>query len=46
MMLLRRWLEGHAREEALCAGGETSEGLQLWVAHSRTVTALTGCSPG
>lgn len=46
MTLLRRWLEGHAWEEVLRARGDTSEGLPLWVAHARAVTALTDCSHG
>ena len=46
MTLLRRWLEGHTWEEVLSAGGDTSEGLQLWVIYTRAVTALTDCSKG
>lgn len=31
-------------EEVVCAEGDTIEELQLWVTHTRAVTAMTDCS--
>jgi len=46
MTPMRRWLEVHAWEEVHCAGGDTSEGLRLWVTHTRAGASLTDYSQG